>query len=172
MTNRYLEYHEEKLNANDDILRAEAAKTYWKTRDFDPIAISYVDDEKEKQFLAEREAKAKEHGKDQVKKLPLTVQNEGLMYNPINMVVEDETRLKDKDQREKNKKQRYGARYIAEKMTKEEEMAEKQRLEQMSLQKVSHQRVAEEINRGFDILTNGELRGGLAKIEVTGYMKQ
>ena len=32
----------------------------------------------------------------------------------------------------------------------------------MALQKVSHMRVAEEINRGFDILTNGELRGGLA----------
>ena len=42
----------------------------------------------------------------------------------------------------------------------------------MSLKKVSHGRVAEELSRGFDILTNGDLRGGLAKIEATGYMKQ
>lgn len=32
----------------------------------------------------------------------------------------------------------------------------------MSLAKVSHGRVAEEINRGFDVITNGGLRGGLA----------
>ena len=32
----------------------------------------------------------KSHGKDQVKKLPITVQNEGLMYNPVSMKIEDE----------------------------------------------------------------------------------
>ena len=74
VTNRYLEYHEDKMNANDDILRTEAAKQFWKTRDFDPIAATYVDEDKEKTFLEDREAKAKIHGKDQVKKLPITVQ--------------------------------------------------------------------------------------------------
>jgi hypothetical protein len=33
------------------------------------------------------------HGKDEVKKLPITVQEEGLMYNPINMHIEDHDRL-------------------------------------------------------------------------------
>ena len=42
----------------------------------------------------------------------------------------------------------------------------------MSLAKVSHGRVAEELNRGFDILTNGSLRGGLAKMNSTGFMQQ
>ena len=32
--------------------------------------------------------------------------------------------------------------------------------------------MAEELNRGFDILTNGDLRGGLAKIDATGFMKE
>lgn len=54
------------------------------------------------------------HGKDQVKKLPQSVQNDGLMYNPINMNIEDETRLNEKDIREKNKKKRYEVRYDAE----------------------------------------------------------
>ena len=36
-------------------------------------------------------------------------------------------------------------------------MAENERLDKMALSKVSHQRVAEEINRGFDILTNDKL---------------
>ena len=37
VTNRYLEHHDEKMGLNEDILRTEAAKTYWKTRDFDPV---------------------------------------------------------------------------------------------------------------------------------------
>ena len=74
VTNRYLEHHEEKVNANQDILRAEAAKVYWKTREFDPIQVSYIDKDKEKDFLEDQAAKAKVHGKDQVKKLPVTVQ--------------------------------------------------------------------------------------------------
>ena len=36
------------------------------------------------------------------------------MYNPINMVIEDEERLRQKDLREKNKKKRYEVRYDAE----------------------------------------------------------
>ena len=73
VTNRYLEHHDEKMSLNEDILRTEAAKTYWKTRDFDPVVGSYVDEDKEKTFVEERSAKAKVHGKDQVKKLPITV---------------------------------------------------------------------------------------------------
>ena len=36
------------------------------------------------------------------------------MYNPINMNIEDEARLNEKDIREKNKKKRYEVRYDAE----------------------------------------------------------
>mmetsp|Transcript_29804 Transcript_29804/g.36990 ORF Transcript_29804/g.36990 Transcript_29804/m.36990 type:complete len:110 (+) Transcript_29804:810-1139(+) len=94
-----------------------------------------------------------------------------MMYNPINMVVEDEQRLQEKDQREKNKKARYGIRYEADSATRNEMLAEMERLDKMSLKKVSHKRVAEELGRGFDILTNDKLQGGLAKIEATQYMR-
>ena len=60
------------------------------------------------------------------------------MYNPINMQVEDEQRLADKDQREKNKKKRYEARHNVEETVREETLAEQERLDQMSLKKVSH----------------------------------
>jgi hypothetical protein len=46
-----------------------------------------------------------------VKKLPFTVQNEGLMYNPVNMKIEDEKRLYEKDLREKNKIARFEVKY-------------------------------------------------------------
>ena len=48
------------------------------------------------------------------------VLSEGMMYNPINMNIEDEQRLQDRDQREKNKKMRYEMRKIIEDKTKKE----------------------------------------------------
>ena len=48
VTNRYLQHHEDKMEVNEEVLRAEAAKTFWKTREFDPIQITYVDSDKEK----------------------------------------------------------------------------------------------------------------------------
>ena len=51
-----------------------------------------------------------------------------LMYNPINMQVGDEQRLKDKDLREKNKKARYEVRYDVEDYTRKSGLAEQDRL--------------------------------------------
>ena len=55
------------------------------------------------------------------------------MYNPVNMHVEDEDRLKEKDLREKNKKRRYEVRYDFEQVTRKETLAEQDRLENMKL---------------------------------------
>ena len=55
------------------------------------------------------------------------------MYNPINMQVDDEQRLQGFDQREKNKKARYGIRYEADANTRAEMIAEQERLDKMSL---------------------------------------
>jgi hypothetical protein len=57
----------------------------------------FCDDDKEKKFCEDREAEAKIHGLNEVKKLPLTVQMEGLMYNPVSMKIEAPERLKEKD---------------------------------------------------------------------------
>ena len=91
------------------------------------------------------------------------------MYNPINMHIEDEDRLNEKDVREKNKKKRYEVRYDAEQMTRQEMLAEQDRLDNMKLNKVSYKRVEEQIGRGFDILTNGAVE---TKLNATSYMKK
>ena len=46
------------------------------------------------------------------------------MYNPINMKIEDEKRLIEKDQREKNKKARYDVRYEVEDLNRKGALAE------------------------------------------------
>ena len=104
-----------------------------------------------------REREQLEHGKDQVKKLPITVQNEGLLYNPVNMHIEDHDRLYQKDLREKNKRKRFEVRYDVEADTRKEGMAQFEREQQMKLNKVSMERYKEQLQRGFDILTNDPL---------------
>jgi len=81
------------------------------------------------------------------------------MYNPVNMKIEDEARLYERDLREKNKRKRFEVRYDVEAMTRKEGFAEQERSDLMSLNKVSHTRYKVEQERGFDILTNDPLKG-------------
>lgn len=63
------------------------------------------------------------------------------MYNPINMNIEDQKRLQEKDLREKNKKKRYEVRYVADEGTRNQAMALQERQADMSLRKVSVKRM-------------------------------
>jgi len=74
VSNRYVVAHDEKTQLNDDIYRAEAAQKFWKTRDYNPLSIEYYDKEKETTFQKERDEAALSHGKDFVKRLPVSVQ--------------------------------------------------------------------------------------------------
>jgi hypothetical protein len=87
------------------------------------------------------------------------------MYNPVNMKIEDEGRLLEKDIRDKNKKKRYEVRYDVEETTRIETLADNDRNEAMALKRISHKHTEEEVGRGFSILTNGELPTGLAIIK-------
>lgn len=55
------------------------------------------------------------------------MQNEGLLYNPINMHIEDHERLYQKDLREKNKRKRFEVRYDVEAETRKDGMAQAER---------------------------------------------
>jgi len=76
------------------------------------------------------------------------------MYNPINMVIEDESRLYERDLREKNKRKRFEVRYDVEAMTRKGGMSDQARDDKMKMNKISHLRFKEEQERGFHILTN------------------
>lgn len=81
------------------------------------------------------------------------------MYNPINMKIEDEQRLYERDLREKNKKARYEVRYDFEQSTRKDSLAEQDRVGDMSVNKISGMRFREELQRGHDILSNVPLEG-------------
>ena len=154
-----MEHHNAKVSADEKILRTEAAQKYWRTHEFDIINCEYYDEDKEQKYDVKRKEESKIHGRDEVKKLPVSVQNEGLMYNPVNMKIEDEQRLYERDLREKNKKARFEVKYDVEAIIRKEGMANQDRLEQLKLNKISGLRFKEETARGFDILTNSKLEG-------------
>lgn len=60
------------------------------------------------------------------------------MYNPINMQIEDQQRLYERDLREKNKRQRFEVRYDVEARTRKEGFSEQERADLMKLNKVAH----------------------------------
>lgn len=166
VSNKYLEHHDDKVVADERVLRAEAAQRYWKTHDFDPVKGEFYDQKKEDIFQEDRGTEALIHGQDEVKKLPISVRNDGLMYNPVNMKIEDEKRLYERDLREKNKKARYEVRYDVEQIVRKEGLAEQDRLDQLKLAKVSGLRFKEETQRGFDILNNGKLEGPAVQMKM------
>jgi hypothetical protein len=87
------------------------------------------------------------------------------MYNPVNMQIDDEQRLYDKDLREKNMKARYEVRYDVENITRKEGLAEQDRQEKMRLAKVSGLRYKEETQRGYHILNNNKMEGPATSIK-------
>ena len=63
ITNRYLELHDAKTKTDQEIQKVESAINYWKTHDFNPVAASFYDPEKEKDFVEQRAVDQKNHGR-------------------------------------------------------------------------------------------------------------
>ena len=70
VTNRYWDRHEQKHHVDRQVELLEAAKKYWETHDFNPIAGNYYDPVKEGEFQATRRVEEREHGKDIAAKMP------------------------------------------------------------------------------------------------------
>jgi len=105
-------------------------------------------------FKRQREEEAKVHGQNEVYKLPISVQKEGLLYNPVNMKIEDAKRLEEKDIREKNKKKRFEIKYLVEEDLRTRGIEDLEKTKMQKLNRQNYRRYVEYMDRGFDILTN------------------
>lgn len=54
ISNKYKFNHEQKLKADLEIEKLNAARNYWKNHDYDLVQARYVDDKKEEEFLKKR----------------------------------------------------------------------------------------------------------------------
>lgn len=73
ISNKYKEFDTEKVKADFEIQKLNAAKNYWKTHNYDPLLVKYIDDDKEKEFQGKKKDKEKDWGKEQLSKLPPSV---------------------------------------------------------------------------------------------------
>ncbi|KAF1332579.1 hypothetical protein FI667_g3560, partial [Globisporangium splendens] len=91
LTNKYHENHEARSQLGLAKKKEIAAIKYNKTHDYDPVRITYVDPDKEQQFIKTRAHEQAIHGKDRVKMLPPRTQfSEGRLYNILNQQVLNE----------------------------------------------------------------------------------
>lgn len=111
ISNKYLVDDSQKKSTNEVIFNIESANKYWKTHNFDPIVGAYYSKEKENKYQNDMKEKSLIHGKDKALKLPKSVLEKGLLYNPVNQQVLDRERLSAYEQKEKNKIQRYSKRF-------------------------------------------------------------
>ena len=50
LSNKYKEYHKDKIKTDLDLHRYEAAKTFWKRNDFNPVLSKFNDEDKEVKY--------------------------------------------------------------------------------------------------------------------------
>lgn len=160
LTNRYFQEHDKKIKLDNESYRQEAAAAYWKSRDFDPIKCTFVDEVKEKDYWDSVKEKEKNHGLEYIEKLPHGIKySEGALYQPIGMKVVDKKRLEEIDLREKNAKKRYENRYDIEKDYRVKDIVEQDLKKSASLNRISHERFLETTNRGYNIISHAPFQG-------------
>ncbi|KAE9046365.1 hypothetical protein PR001_g1624 [Phytophthora rubi] len=163
LTNKYHDRHDDRFEQDAAQAKRIAAQKYFKTRTFDPVRITYVDEDREKEFVARRHEEQQIHGKDRVLVLPPREQfSEGRLYNILNQRVINSAKLttmNEKDQRVLNKIKKTAYE------TKMREVGENQQAREtdLCLNRYAHERHIQSHVHGYDVLSNQPYAGRDAK---------
>lgn len=153
ISNKYNDDNEAKKKVNEQAFKLESANKYWRTHNFNPVVGKFFDPVKEDKFQEEQKAKAAVWGKDRVLKLPKRVQEQGLLYNPVNQKILDEERLKAYEQKMRDKKKRYERKNQIEEFFLRRDMALTERAHTRNANKKCYEYYRETDNRGYDIIS-------------------
>lgn len=153
INNMYIENNNIKKEVDEKVFKLESASKYWKTHDYNIVTGEYYNQKKEEIYKNDKKEKDKAWGKDFVKKLPKKIQEQGMLYNPVNQEVLDSERLKIYEQKERNKKKKYEKRGDIEKYYYMKSQMDENRKENQSMNKKSYEEYKEIDNRGYDIIS-------------------
>lgn len=163
LVRRYHENHDAKTQVDDAKRKDIAAIKYYKTRSFDPVRITFVDEQREVTFAQAREQEQLAHGKDRVLTLPPREQfSEGRLYNILNQQVINAEKIgavSEKDQRALNKMQKTA--FEAKMRVLGDEARAKETT--LCLNRYAHERNAQTYVHGYDPITNEPFDGRTAK---------
>ncbi|KAJ8556879.1 hypothetical protein ON010_g9085 [Phytophthora cinnamomi] len=163
LTNKYHDRNDDRFEQEAAQAKRIAAQKYFKTRTFDPVRITYVDEDREKEFLVRRHEEQQTHGKDRVLMLPPREQfSEGRLYNILSQRVINSAKLatmNEKDQRVLNKIKKTAYE------TKMREVGENQQAREtdLCLNRYAHERHIQSYVHGYDVLSNQPYAGRDAK---------
>lgn len=152
ITNKYVDNHQLKATTEEQAFKLESASKYWKTHEFDSIVGKFYNKTTEEAFQKQQKDKEATWGKDKVLKLPKKVQEQGLLYNPVNQHVLDQDRLTSYLNKEGSKKKRYEKRREVEAYYFNKSIEEDDKRDLRKKNKKCYDFYREEDNRGFNIV--------------------
>eukprot|EP00347_Sterkiella_histriomuscorum_P000472 403375727 len=157
ISNRFEENHENKVIDETQTKLQKAAQKYWEKNQFDPIVQKFNDTQRENIVKTNETSKIKNHVQTYLDKLPLALQKEGTLYNPITKEVKDPVKLGEYDYRSQERIKRYEVSGIFEKIVKDRQDIKEQHSHQKLNNKISYERFSQTNKRGFDIVTQQDL---------------
>jgi hypothetical protein len=154
INNRYYHNREERQKEEFEEMKKHVLNKYWKTHDYDLLKVEYYDANKEEKYWEQKKFVDSVRGAARQAKLPPALQYcDGNSYNIVNHDIFDEMKLKatnNVDQRSLNRIKR---------MAREEEVRESGENnsaieEAQRLNKISYQRWGQQLERGYNMITN------------------
>lgn len=163
LTNEYHDLHDVKLKQEVAQAKRLAAQKYFKSRTFDPVRITFVDEDREKDFLLQRIAQQQRHGMNRVQLLPPREQcSEGRLYNILDQRVIDSEKLATMDKKTQRSLNRIKKTAFEAKM-REAGSSQQARDTDLCLNRFAHERYAEKRIHGYDVLSHEPYAGRAAK---------
>jgi len=157
LNNRYRAHHEERQKWEMDRKREEIVDKYWEVRDFNPLACSYYDGEKEQYYQKRVQEMLLSQASNAIGKLPPTLAaSESLMFDICTGVVKDPVRLQQKIEADRVSLENRASKIGAEdRMRVHGDVMENRDLTR-KICRISHNRYTDVNERGFNILSNSE----------------
>mmetsp|Transcript_5204 Transcript_5204/g.11008 ORF Transcript_5204/g.11008 Transcript_5204/m.11008 type:complete len:449 (+) Transcript_5204:207-1553(+) len=161
LTNKYLQNNTAREVEDLENQRDELAKKYWKSHDFDILAVRYCDAQKQQKYEKELREKERTHGKNQKEMWPPAVKySEGSVYDIVTNEIKDGRAIGAVDEkRNKNIASKMGSK--VEEQIRTKALEEDNRLESMSHNRINADRFKEERRYGYDPITNISYEGRL-----------
>jgi len=164
ISGRYRNHHSKRTELDNINLASGAAERFWQTHDFNPVATSFYDQDKEKLFKEARGVFEQSHGAVQRQRLPPKIRMaDGYLYDIVSMRTKDEAGLN-----QLKLSQSGGANKLT-KSVVEAKIAKRQNdrydlVEQRKMNRVAAKRFDEITKKGYDLVTGQPYQGKGAKV--------
>jgi len=159
LSNKYVQNNTAREIEDFENQRDELERKYWKSHDFDMLAVKYCDPAKQEAYEQQLREKARNHGKRQKEKLPKSIRyGEGNVYNIVNNEIKDGNSILELD-RTKNKSVASKLGSKVEEQIRTKAIEDDDMMETRAMNRVNPTRFTEARQYGYDPITNISYKG-------------